>query len=67
MGGLRAPVTPVRLAKLVAVQHAHPELYELLRLRPGYLRDLETFFRAGPEGGRMGEEGGPRLPEAMEE
>jgi formylglycine-generating enzyme required for sulfatase activity len=61
-------VTPVRLAKVVAIQHAHPDLYDLLRLRPGYLAELEAFFRAGEEGRRMGEgeEAGPRLPEALE-
>jgi len=65
---LAGTITPVRLAKVVAIQHAHPDLYALLRLRPGYLRDLETFFRAGEEAGRMGagEEGLPRLPEALE-
>jgi formylglycine-generating enzyme required for sulfatase activity len=46
---LAETITPPRLAKLVAIQHAHPDLYELLRLRPGYLRDLEAFFRAGQE------------------
>jgi formylglycine-generating enzyme required for sulfatase activity len=65
---LTRAVTPVRLAKFVAIQHAHPDLYALLRLRPGYLRELEAFFRAGDEGGRrgMGEEGLPRLPEALQ-
>jgi formylglycine-generating enzyme required for sulfatase activity len=61
-------IRPVRLAKLVAIQHAHPDLYNLLRLRPGYLRDLEAYFRAqaavGPREGIESEL--PRLPEALQ-
>jgi hypothetical protein len=65
---LAEAITPVRLAKFVAIQHAHPDLYALLRLRPRYLRELEAFFRAGDEAGRrgVGEEGLPRLPEALQ-
>jgi formylglycine-generating enzyme required for sulfatase activity len=61
-----AGITPLRLAKFVAIQHAHPELYDLLRVRPGYLPELEAFFRreAGRERGAEGE--APRLPEALE-
>jgi len=64
---LAAAITPVRLAKLVAIQHAHPDLYALLRLRPGYLRDLETFFRAQQAAGGRVEAGAelPPLPEAL--
>jgi len=64
---LAGAIAPVRLAKMVATQHAHPDLYALLRLRPGYLRDLEAFFRAADEAGRRGagEEQLPRLPEAL--
>jgi formylglycine-generating enzyme required for sulfatase activity len=66
--GLREAVKPVRLAKVVAIQHAYPELYALLRQDPRYLRDLEAFFRtqAGAER-RAGAEGEqPRLPEALQ-
>lgn len=65
---LRASITPVRLAKIVAIQHAHPDLYNLLRLRPGYLRDLEAHFRAQGEGGPAGERRDelPPLPEALQ-
>jgi hypothetical protein len=61
-------IAPVRLAKMVAIQLAHPDLYELLCLRPGYLRDLEAFFRAQEVSGRGREAGAelPRLPEALE-
>ncbi|MEW5719547.1 MAG: SUMF1/EgtB/PvdO family nonheme iron enzyme [Chloroflexota bacterium] len=37
---------PIRLAKIVVIYHSHPELYELLRLNPALLRDLETYLRA---------------------
>ncbi len=66
---LAESITRVRLAKVVVIQHAHPDLYRLLRLRPGYLRDLEVFFRAQKEvvGRREGVEGElPRLAEALE-
>ena len=62
---LAAAITPVRLAKLVAIQHAHPDLYALLRLRPGYLRDLEAYFRVQAEAGER-EPQAARLPEALE-
>ena len=59
----------MRLAKLVAIQHAHPDLYELLRLRPGYLRDLERLL-SRPGRRRDDRESGaaeqaPPLPEAL--
>ncbi len=65
---LRDTIRPVRLAKMVAIQHAHPDLYNLLRLRPGYLRDLEGFFRGAGDGagGRAPETELPRLAEALE-
>jgi formylglycine-generating enzyme required for sulfatase activity len=64
---LAETITPPRLAKLVAIQHAHPDLYALLRLRPGYLPELEAFFRAGRGMGRgeAAEDQLPRLPEAL--
>lgn len=37
-------LTPLRLAKVVVIQHSHPDLYDLLRLTPRYLRDLEAYF-----------------------
>ena len=64
---LQETITPVRLAKMVAIQHAHPDLYELLRVRPGYLRELEAYFRARrDERGREALEAKEdRLPEAL--
>ncbi len=38
-------VKPVRLAKVVAIQHSYPELHRLLRERPGLLGELETAFK----------------------
>ncbi len=38
-------IQPVRLAKVVAIQHSYPDLYTLLREVPRLLRDLETYFR----------------------
>ncbi len=37
-------LTPVRLAKVVVIQHSHPDLYDLLKLAPRYLRDLESYY-----------------------
>jgi len=37
-------LTPIRLAKLVVIQHSHPDLYELLKLVPRYLADLEIYY-----------------------
>lgn len=39
-------IRPVRLAKIVTIQHAYPALYALLGEVPGLLRDLEVYFRA---------------------
>ena len=67
---LRESITPVRLAKIMAIQHAHPEFYALLRIRPGYLRELEVYFLgAGGEGARgVGQDGETplELPEALQ-
>ncbi|MBI1878976.1 MAG: SUMF1/EgtB/PvdO family nonheme iron enzyme [Chloroflexi bacterium] len=41
-------LTPVRLAKVVVIQHSHPDLYDLLKLTPRYLRDLENYYRERP-------------------
>lgn len=37
-------IHPVRLAKIVTIQHSFPELYQILREMPHLLRDLETHF-----------------------
>jgi formylglycine-generating enzyme required for sulfatase activity len=57
----------VRLAKIVAIQHAYPELYGLVKLTPGYLSDLDAHFRESKRDSRPGEEGAtlPALPEAL--
>jgi formylglycine-generating enzyme required for sulfatase activity len=41
-------IKPLRLAKVVAIQSAYPELYGLLREEPRYLRDLEKYYRFDP-------------------
>lgn len=38
-------ITPVRLAKVVVIQHAHSDLHRLLQQRPYLLIELERFFR----------------------
>ena len=43
---LKKTLTPVRLAKLVAIQQAYPELYAEVLKRPGALIQLEEFFRS---------------------
>jgi len=44
-------IHPVRLAKVVVIQHSHPDLYALLREVPRYLRELEAnFLDLTPEG-----------------
>ena len=65
---LRGTTTPVRLAKIVAIQHAHPKLFNLLRLRPGYLPELERYCRAQRTGARRAadtETALSPLPEAL--
>ena len=42
---LSEDIQPVRLAKIVTIQHSYPGLYALLREVPGLLRDLEQYFR----------------------
>ena len=39
-------IKPIRLAKVVTLQAIYPELYELLKETPRYLRELEEFYRA---------------------
>jgi len=62
-------ITPVRLAKFVTIQHAHPEFYTLLRRRnPGYLPELETHFRHQGRGERLAgdkDTGAPPLGEDL--
>jgi len=64
---LKEAIQPVRLAKIVAIQHTHRDLYDLVKLTPGYLSDLDNHFRESKRGERLGEEGAarPALPEAL--
>jgi formylglycine-generating enzyme required for sulfatase activity len=41
---LQGLITPVRLAKLVTIQAIYPELYDMLKETPRYLRDLEDYY-----------------------
>ncbi len=60
---LQETITAPRLAKMVAIQHAHPDFYNFLRRRGlRYLSDLERYFRTDIERG----EEKPELPEALE-
>jgi formylglycine-generating enzyme required for sulfatase activity len=43
---LQGLIKPIRLAKVVALQHIYPELYEVLKETPRLLRDLEDYYRA---------------------
>ena len=43
---LGAGITPVRLAKVVVLQHAVPDLYRVLRANPSFLPLLEEYHRA---------------------
>ena len=44
---LKGQVKPIRLAKVVAIQAAHPDLFNLLlKEDPRYLRELEEYYRA---------------------
>ena len=43
---LQGLIKPIRLAKVVAIQHIYPELYEVLKETPRLLRDLEDYYRA---------------------
>jgi len=63
---LQEGITSVRLAKVVAIQHAHPEFYNLLRQRsPRYLSELESYFRTAQTGERREGVEGPRLPDVL--
>jgi formylglycine-generating enzyme required for sulfatase activity len=43
---LQGQIKPIRLAKIVAIQHVYPELYEVLKETPRLLRELEDYYRA---------------------
>jgi formylglycine-generating enzyme required for sulfatase activity len=44
---LKGQVKPIRLAKVVAIQAAHPDLFNLLlKEEPRYLRELEEYYQA---------------------
>lgn len=43
----KLPITPVRLSKVIVIQHSHPTLYEVLQEQPGLLGELELHFRRG--------------------
>jgi formylglycine-generating enzyme required for sulfatase activity len=42
---LQGQIKPIRLAKIVAIQHVYPELYEVLKETPRLLRELEDYYR----------------------
>lgn len=52
---LEGRIKPIRLAKVVVLQHAAPELYKAVRDTPRWLGELETYYRA--EEARAGEFG----------
>ena len=51
---LQGKIRPVRLAKVVALQHIVPDLYEILRETPRLLRDLEDHLIAEGSGEKKG-------------
>ena len=73
---LREEIKPVRLAKVVAIQHRHPVLYELLQRTPRLLKELEQVFvqqastgkeRAAQEGATYGHPAeGVTVPPALQ-
>lgn len=42
---LKNVIRPIRLAKVVVLQHSHPELFGILKERPLLLRDIENHLR----------------------
>lgn len=46
---LEGRIKPIRLAKVVAIQAIYPELYDLLKETPRYLRELEEYYRREPQ------------------
>ncbi len=61
---LKNTLTPVRLAKLVAIQQAYPELWAEVLRRPGALIQLEEFARASQDVDKRPAEA-PPLPDAL--
>lgn len=51
VGRLQGWIRPIRLAKVVALQHVEPDLYEILRETPRLLRSLEEHFASELGGG----------------
>lgn len=47
---LEGVIKPVRLAKIVAIQHGYPDLHRLLQDKPTLLSTLEDFFRGTDQG-----------------
>ncbi len=64
---LERAIQPVRLAKIVAIQHIYRDLYDLIKLKPGYLSELDAFFRGFSRGGGLDEisDVEPALPDAL--
>lgn len=55
---LKEAVKPIRLAKVVAIQAAHPDLFNLLlKEEPRYLRELEEYYLAESSQERKMEKG----------
>ena len=46
---LGGKIKPIRLAKVVAIQHVYPELYGVLKETPRLLGELEEYYRAEME------------------
>lgn len=42
---LEGKIEPVRLAKVVVIQHGHPDLHKILQKKPGLLIELESFLQ----------------------
>jgi formylglycine-generating enzyme required for sulfatase activity len=63
---LQGLIKPIRLAKVVAIQHIYPELYEVLKETPRLLRDLEDYYRAeSPSPSGRGDRGEGELSAAQ--
>ncbi len=63
-------ITPVRLSKVIVIQHAHPRLYEVLKEQPSLLGELEKHFREEARRGFAAGEAGDwmeRRPRAEEQ
>lgn len=56
---LQGKIRPVRLAKVVALQHIAPDLYEILRETPRLLRDLEDHLTSVEIGEKEGKAEAP--------